>query len=448
MITAAAFALFCLVCVVFAFTRHPIWGVYFYLATTYVYPPDRWWGYLFGGLRWALLAAAVTALAVVLHRGKLQRKPLWISTGPAILLSLYAAWMLVQFGWAMDLADHERGTTEIIKCLLAAWFVYRTLDSRDRVRDLMLAHVLGCALLGLYALNTPRIDGRLDGVGGPNLDDANTLGMYLVTAALCGVGLVMTQRGWRRLTALLCLPLIVNGFVLANSRGAFLGLVAGGVVLLYCIARKHRWIFAAFAIVGLAGLAVLVDKTFVERMFTIGDVTSQDEDADTSARSRMVIAKAQLQMFLDYPLGTGWRGTAALSLRYMDERWMAGDAGEVPSRSSHNTFLTALSEQGLPGALIYGTLLMWVAGAVLRVKRMNKPHHDPDVTSMGAALCAAIVSLLTAGLAADYLTKEVQFWLYAALSSVLWLGESVVAAAVQPGPPGASTRLQQLPGSR
>ena len=63
-------------------------------------------------------------------------------------------------------------------------------------RDLMLAHSLGCALLGIYAQFTGRTAGRLDGVGGPNLDDSNTLGMYLVTAALCASGLVMTPARW------------------------------------------------------------------------------------------------------------------------------------------------------------------------------------------------------------------------------------------------------------
>ena len=447
MFYAAGFVLFCIVCVVLAFRRHPIWGVYFYLATTYVYPPDRWWGYIFGDLRWALLSATVTALAVVFHRGKLKPKPPWLANGPAIFLGLYATWMWIQLPWAMDQTDHLRGSTEFVKCLLAMWFVYRAVDSKERVRDLMLAHVLGCALLGIYALGADRVDGRLDGVGGPNLDDANTLGMYLVTAAIVGVGLVMTQTGWRRYLVLLCLPLIVNGFVLANSRGAFLGLVGGGLVLLYCVARKHRWIFAAFAVVGLAGLAVLVDQTFVERMFTIGDVTSQDEDADSSARSRLVIAKAQLEMFYDHPLGTGWRGTAALSQRYMDERWMAKDTqqeGAGPSRSSHNTFLTALSEGGLPGALIYSGLLMWVFGAVIRLKRLNKPHHDPDVTTLGAALCGSIVVILVAGIAADYLTKEVQFWLYAGLSSILWLGESANEPAGEGKPVAGATAARRV----
>ncbi len=32
--------------------------------------------------------------------------------------------MCIQMGWAMDPVDHQRGTSEIIKCLLAMWFVH------------------------------------------------------------------------------------------------------------------------------------------------------------------------------------------------------------------------------------------------------------------------------------------------------------------------------------
>lgn len=422
MFFAAAFVIFCLVCTVFAFTRHPIWGVYFYLATTYVFPPARWWGNIFGDLRWALIAAGVTALAVVFHRGKLQAKPVWLTWGPAAFLALYVAWMWIQLPWALDTTDHLRGSTELVKCLLAMWFIYRAVDSKDRVRDLMLGHVLGCTLLGIYAHFAGRQGGRLDGVGGPNLDDSNTLGMYLVTAAIAACGLVMTQKGWRRWAALVSLPVIVNAFVLANSRGAFLGLIGGGLILAYCTARQHRWILWSFAAVGVMGLAVLMDKTFIERMFTIQDVTSQDEDADSSARSRVVVAKAQLEMFIDYPMGIGWRGTAVLSPQYMDQQWLTRDESGSLARSSHNTFLTALTEQGIPGAIIYSGLLLWVAAAVFRLRRLSKAT-DAELATLGAALLGAVVVVLVTGLTADNLTKEVQFWLYAGLVSVFWLGE-------------------------
>ncbi len=435
MFFAAAFALFCMVCTVFAFTRHPIWGVYFYLATTYVFPPGRWWGFVFGDLRWALLAAFITALAVVFHRGKLQPKKPWLANAPVIILGSYILWMIVQMAWALAPDEHLRGTAELIKCMLAMWFVYRAVDSKERVRDLMLAHVLGCALLGLYAQFAGRTGGRLDGVGGPNLDDSNTLGMYLVTAVICGSGLVMTQKGWRRIVALLCLPLIVNGFILANSRGGFLGLIAGALVFTWCVARQHRWVLWAFGLAGILGLTVLIDQTFIDRMFTIQDVTSDSEEADSSARSRLVIAKAQLEMFYNYPMGIGWRGTEVLSTTYMDERWLT-DAGDGTSaRSSHNTFMTALTEQGIPGAIIYIWLVLWVVAAILRTRR-NRATGDPDLTSMAAAFCGAIFAILVAGQTADYLTKEVQFWLYAGLVSVFWLREKdakdALAAAEAP----------------
>jgi len=423
MFIAAAFTVFCLVCTVFAFTRHPIWGLYFYLATTYVHPPGRWWGYVFGDMRWALLAAAVTALAVVFHRGKLRPKPAWLSTGPALLLGMYAVWMWVQLAWALDAEEHRRGSTEFVKCLLAMWLMYRTADSKERIVDLLLAHVLGCALLGVFAFTTGREGNRLDGVGGPNIDDANTLGMYLVTAAIAATGLVMTQKGWRRWTALICLPLIVNGFVLANSRGALLALMGGALMLAWCTARHHRWVLWSFAAIGLIGLAVLVDKAFIDRMFTIRDVTSESDEADSSARSRVVIAQAQLEMFVQHPLGIGWRGTAVLSPQYMDERWLTIDSSNSMTRSSHNTFLTALTEQGVPGALIYFGLLSWVAVAALRIRRLSHGNGDSEVATLGAAMLGAIVVVLVAGLTADNLTKEVQFWLYAGLATALWLGE-------------------------
>src|ERR1700690_2299159 len=102
MFLAAAFTLFYLACCLLAFTRHPIYGAYFYIATTYVYPPGRWWGYVFGDFRWALFAAALTTLAIVLNRGKLKPKPVWLGQGPALILFMYALWMGVQAPWALE----------------------------------------------------------------------------------------------------------------------------------------------------------------------------------------------------------------------------------------------------------------------------------------------------------------------------------------------------------
>lgn len=417
MIFASLFVIFSLLCSVWAFTRHPIWGAYLYFATTYVYPPGRWWGYIFHDFRWALFAAALTVAAVVASRHKLTPRPPWLTQGPAIILGLYTLWMWIQTTYALDPPEHLRGTIEVTKCMVAMWFVYRVADTKEGIRNLMLAHVLGCFLLGIFAMTIGREGDRLDGVGGPNMDDSNTLGMYFGTAMVCAVALVLSQKGWRRWLSLVALAVIAEGFVLANSRGSFLGLVAGLLVLSVCIARRHRALFFGFCIVGALGAAVVVDKVFIERMFTIGDVTSQSEEADSSARSRRVIAEAQIRMFLDNPMGTGWRGTVVLSPRYLDPRWLAeGNNGEA-SRSSHNTFLTALTEGGIVGVVIYAALVLWWIGAVLRSRRFSRSDRDPELTTLVAALVGAIAVVFTAGVTADYLTKEVQFWVYGMLMS-------------------------------
>ncbi len=420
MISAAAFVVFALVCWVWAFTRHPIWALYFYLGTTYVFPPGRWWGYMFGDFRWALVSAVVTVLAVAFHRGKLNNKPLWLANVPALAILFYAAVMLLQSPWALSAVDHGNATVQWIKYLIAFWFVYRVVDTPERVRDLMFAHVLGCALLGIYALTTGRVGDRLDGVGGPGLDDSNTLGMYFATAGIVGLGLLLAESGWRRWVTLASLALVMNGLVLTNTRGALLGLIAGGLFIAVFRSKVHRrffWVLAAF---GCIGFYSILDKAFIERMLTISHAAAHadNEEADSSARSRMVIIEAQWKMFLDHPLGTGRKGTAALSPRYMEERWLTVDATGAAQRSSHNTFMTALVEQGLVGALLYLWVNAWILVAAMRLNRLERAHRDARVTTWGAAIGGALVVIFVSGNTADFLMAEVFFWLCAALVSL------------------------------
>jgi len=434
MLMAALFVLASLVLSVMAFTRHPIYGLYFYLASIYVHPPSRWWRQMVTKLRWALTSAAITALAILWHRGRLAPKTPWYANGAAIVLILYAGWMIVQSAWALDLEVHADGTVKFIKCLVAFWLFYRICDRRETLQLAMLGHVVGCVLLGVFAIGVGREGDRLDGVGGPGMDDANTLGMYLATGLVLGMGLVLVVKGWMRWALLLGLGLVATGFVLANSRGALMGLVAGAVVLLVTKARAHSRAFWVMAVVGLIGMVVVVDQKFIDRMFTIGDVVELSDDADASARSRRVIYEAQVHMALDYPMGAGHRGTAVLSPQYLERRWLTtlGTNDETQAaRSSHNTFMTTLVEQGILGAMLFVALLLWLVMAILRLRRMAAWREaDPAVVTMGGAIAGGLMVVVVAGTATDYLLAEVQFWLFAALVSALQLIEQSRAQVV------------------
>ena len=436
MFAALAYLLLCAACTLLAFKRHPIYGFYFYLASFYVHPPSRWWNYMLPSVRWSLISAVVAVLAVLIHRGRLRGKPFWMTNPPATILTIYAILMWVQCAWALDLETHLEGATKFAKYLVAFWLVYRLVDTKETLRDLMFAHAAGCTLLGILCQFVGRDGNRLDGVGGPGLDDANTLGMYLATGIIVSLGIFLTSKDWRRWASLGMMVLILNGFVLANSRGSFLGLVAGGLVLLFCKAREHRKMFWVLALAGLVGFSAIVDKTFVDRMFTIGDVVEDSEDADMSARSRLELYKAQLRMAADYPMGVGFRGTATLSARYLDRRWLARDNGaDDPdaARTSHNTLMTTLVEQGVLGLLLFLALVAWLLVAVLRVRGMNKRGTDADLITLSAATCGALIVVIVAGSATDYLMAEVQFWLFAALVSAFQLAGAASPAPRQAG---------------
>jgi O-antigen ligase len=344
------------------------------------------------------------------------------------------------------MTEHLDGAARFTKYLLSFWFVYRLADSKEHVRDIMFAHLLGCTLLGVLCYLQGRTGDRLDGVGGPGMDDANTLGMYLATGVIVGLGLLITQRGWLRLAAFVGCAITLDGLVFTNTRGAFLALIGGWLAVAIFKARAHRRLFWALAAVGLIGLAVLVDEAFVERMWTIRDSTVDSEEADSSARSRIIVARAQWEMFLDYPMGSGHRGTAALSPRYLEDRWLTRSReGEQGARSSHNTFLTTLVEQGIPGAILFIWLALWTVLTLARFRLRDAFHRDAELTTLAATVGGVLAVVLVAGNTADFLMAEVQFWMFALFVTLLRPGDhgvrdsnSGVKLAAGPGLPTLS----------
>jgi O-antigen ligase len=445
MLTSLAFTGAFLTLLALALVRHPIYGLYAYLAVFYVHPPSRWWSMHLPDLRWALLAGVVTLIAILIHRAKLQRSPPWLGNAPAAILIAYCLWMWLQNLWALDPTVHYAASVQFTKYLIAFYFVYKLMDSPERLRDLLLVHLAGCAYLGFLAFLSTDFDGsRLRGVGGPGIDDANTLGMFLATGVVAGAAIVLCQSGWRRIAGFAGLALAMNGLVLAASRGAFIGLLGGGGVLAALHPRRFRLrllVLAAIAVIGFVGVT---DQRFIDRMLSLVLVVERSEEMDASAESRLVVKEAQWQMFLDHPLGAGHKGTAVLSAHYIDPSWLGIariDGQAVATRSSHNTFFTALAEQGVVGALLFIALVLWVLTAALRIVRLRNRTADPTLPVLAAGMLGPVAVVLVAGIATDYLMAEVQFWFLAALVAALrLLSAAATSPTLRPAPLGSLTQ--------
>ncbi len=235
-----------------------------------------------------------------------------------------------------------------------------------------------------------------------------------------------------RLACLIAMPFMLNVIVQAESRSAVLAFLAGGLVFWYLKPTAYRKLFYLGAAVGVLVVGYLGHAAFWERIATIREATAgYSEDVDTSARSRWVLAELQLRVAAENPLGVGHRGIVPLSEIYLPESYLSTQGG----RSSHNTYLTVLSEQGIPGALIFGALMLW---ALRSIWRMRDLRHQPEATRMAgqvAAVAAMLAVAAVGGLGVDYLKAEVQIWAIALLTA-LSVAQSMLYTVVEPRPVG------------
>jgi len=415
-LTAIVFLLCFLAGLGLALARHPIYGLYTYIAVFYLDAPGRWWGAGLPNLRWALLTAAVTALAMLRLKPDPARTP-WYRTFPAVFLIAYTIWLWIQTPWVLDQDLHRECAIIFTKYIIVYYMVYRLIDTPVLTADFLLAHVLGCMYLGLIAYSTGAPGGRLDGVGGPGIDDSNTLGMHASTAAVAGAMLIFAMRKWRRLAALVSVPLILNMVVLTGSRGAFLALFMGGLAIFALRPRENLRLFYGLAFLGLLGFGYVASEAFWERMQTIETAVKQEEDIDKSAAGRIAQIEAGFRMFKAHPLGVGHRGFAVLSPEYLDPDFLDKDGG----RSSHNTFISALVEQGLPGAVLFLLLWLWVLKSCVQTRNWALRKRPLLDVSLMTGICAGLAVVFIGGQFADFLKTEVQVWLLALLSALLYL---------------------------
>ena len=402
--TALAFLLFYLLGLIMALAVRPVFGLYTYVGVFYLHPPSRWWGDALPDLRWSLLAAAITFVSIHLHQKSDTSRPPWHSSTTARVLILYAFWMWVQLLW-VDAPLQMEGAVLFTKYVMLFYLMYSIIDDAEGVSAFCWVQVIGCAYLGLLAYFAPP-GGRLEGVGGPGIDNSNSLGMHLSSMLMFAAFLLLGSKGYRRVALLLMLPFIVNGIIQTGTRGAFVGLLLAGLLSLYLKPKSLRRGYYFCAGLAVVGFLFLANEVFIERMSTLSATFEEEEQWDTSAQSRIAIVQAQVEMFKDYPMGVGHQGTTYLSRQYLDEQWLTRDGW----RSSHNTIMSVLVDQGVPGIVLFGILGLSVARQLREMKRLDKSGISQDLGLLRVMVGTALVSAAGAGMFADFLKAEVQIW--------------------------------------
>lgn len=403
-LTALAFLVLFVGVAVLAFARHPIYGLYLYVAVFYLHPPSRWWAEGLPDLRWALLAAGITLAAIFLQKNRIKAS-LW-SKGPALLFLLYVAYMYIQTPWALDPEEHRFALAIYTKYLVVIYMIHSLVDTRERLAGFLLAHALGCLYLG-YVAWTVGGGGRLDGVGGPGIDDANTLAMQLATGIYAAAAYYFAESSRWRYVALLIVPFALNGLIMAGSRGGFLALIAGGLTFFLLRPPKTLRTITIYALAGIALLTYVASDFFLERMETITVAVDDHEQVDGSIATRLLLFEAQWRMALAHPLGGGHAATTALSFQYIPVEYHSGEFG----RSSHNTFMSALVDQGFPGLIAWITIAALIWASLQGARREANSRSDFALAWLCAGTAAMFVTVLVAGMFAPLIRQEIYVWI-------------------------------------
>ena len=180
-------------------------------------------------------------------------------------------------------------------------------------------------------------------------------------------------------------PVMLGGLGATYTRGAWIGLGAGVLVLVATV-RRGRWLLVAGLIV-LAGGAAVAPYELRHRVLSMAD------PEDASVRERLYMWRSGLLMWRERPvLGIGPGGVKREYPRYALPEAVKQRTGHV-----HSTPLQILVERGVLGLAAW--LLIWAAFLTRCVGLLRRlPAEAQPERALVAGCLASMVSFLVAGL--------------------------------------------------
>jgi O-antigen ligase len=311
------------------------------------------------------IGVAVAVLGLLLQHRQL-RMPFPLGIFGAFLLWALVASLVSPF------AEIARAKfLEYLKLFVIMLIIVNALRTEGQLRFYLL-FVLGCFIL--FPVRGTLVGG--DTVFGRAVwnyiySNANDLATLCLIALGIALGFLFTQPSGRlvRLGAGMSALLLLVVILLTQSRGAFLGLVAGMGPAFIRMGLKQPGRLLLLACVLAAVIATAIPATVWERLSGIAMLTNTSTialaDPEGSAEQRFAVQKVAWEILLDNPVfGVGLGAYPYANAVY---------APELGVRDTHNTYLNVATEVGLPGLLLWSALVLSVLRYAYRCRRAAAP---------------------------------------------------------------------------
>jgi putative inorganic carbon (HCO3(-)) transporter len=390
----------------------PVWPICGYILHYSTGPERQWWAAPINalGIRYSFTLAGLIGLSLLMHWNKLRFGKLIFNQREKMLLAFLAVvWLMALLGpetvgrYTSAAVDHP--SVKFTKIVIFVLMVTHAVTTLRRLDLLVWAMIVGGMILGAEAYGTPRrsfASGRLDSVGGPDFAESNFLAAYMA-ALLWIIGAKFLSSDWRGKTVcFLAGGFVANTIVLTRSRGAVVGLAAGGFAAIILAPKKYRARLVLGMLVAAAGFYSLTDDQFLARTSTIA---AEEGERDSSAQSRFELARAGLRMWFDNPLGVGPGNFYQTIGRYIPE---------YAGKDAHNTYIRCLTELGIQGLILLGLLIVSGFLTLRRIQKRVESLPDPERQEMlmlSFGLTCALATLAACCLTISLTYVEFVWWI-------------------------------------
>ena len=392
-----------------ASVTNPICGVVLYVMVYQITPNTRWWGSPLSdmGIRFSMLAGLFTIIGMIVSPHRVPKVRPWLSAWEIGLIALVGIGLANNYVFGLPTTPAGVAAFDKFwKMMLFVLILNRMASSRENLRIMLWAFLVGSLYLGYEAWTAPRwafVQGRLSMMGGPDFQTSSSFSAHM-TAMLPLIGVAfLIAKNWKwRVLAVLSGAFSINAVFMCRTRSAFIGLLAGVAIAFVTAPRTRR--FRIYVLLILGGLCAfsLTDDFFWKRMATMNRSVVE---TDVAAQQRLQVWKASMKLIGDYPYGIGMANFPRLIGRYDNRHY---------NRGSHNTLIICFSELGVQGGLVFTIMVALTAMTLWRCSKSAHLSDDPLETKF--LIYGVIVSWTTyfvAGLGTERLYSESYWWVFA-----------------------------------
>lgn len=310
-----------------------------------------------------------------------------LSVAALPLMLAFILWVGITAPFGLDPARSLNDWKDVhVKSFVLMLFVAASASSVDNVKRMMSVHVIGAAVLALFYAK-----GGFGLWGSPvTTYDVNDLALHLNMALpMVLYFIAASKRKNVRIALWVLVALFAVCILRTQSRGGFLTLGILSVVTMVRLKGVKPMVRVLPFVLLLATYPLLPEETRA-RLSTIFNPT--DDYNFDSDEGRIEIWKRGMGYVARYPvMGVGVRNFIVA------ERTISA---RTPGQVSHNSFVQVVSENGIPGFLLYLTSVSLAIVAAFRMARMKGGRHggaDKDTSAVAGAMSLSLVSFCVGG---------------------------------------------------